>query len=68
MMKIIAKKPSMTFDIMSFGKFCGQITLRCIVGMEYTDEELIQFAKELRPSLVDKDFNLLPTDNRVFKN
>jgi hypothetical protein len=43
----------------------GQISLRCTPGKEYSYEEIKASAIEMRPSLGYKDFELVPTKQRI---
>jgi hypothetical protein len=58
----------MRFDIMVDGYYRGQIAFPCTIGEEYSLKDLKSFCKLKKPSLTDKDFDLLPTDKPRFRN
>lgn len=45
----------------------GQVTLPLQVGVEYSQEELKAFVRLQRPSLIGKEFDVLPSNSRVFR-
>ncbi len=62
---VIPQRPLMHFDIMVNGRFYCQISFKCLPGYKYKFEELRKKAIENRPSLKYKDFELIPTDNKI---
>ena len=65
---IIPERSPLKLDIMFGENWGGQITFPCIVGIEYSEEELKSFARLTKPSLEGREFDLIPTAQPVFKN
>lgn len=57
----------MKLDIMFGDKWGGYLSFPCTVGQEYTIEELKAFARMKKPSLANKDFEVIPTAQPVFR-
>jgi len=57
--------PSVRFDIMVGRQWRGQISFTMTPGLEYAYDELKAMARISRPSLAYKDFELVPTEQRV---
>lgn len=66
--EIVPKKDRLHLDVMFGDTFGGQVVLKVTPGVSYEYEELKAFAKVARPSLADKKFRVVPTDNALFKN
>ena len=64
---LIPKISPMKLDVMVGGSWIGQVTFPCQVGVEYSYDELMAFARMKKPSLEGKSFELIPTAQRVFK-
>ena len=68
-MKILSyrsKRPTMKLDIMIGGRWNGTLLFPCTPEVEYGYEELKAYARLQRPSLVGKDFELLPCEPPKF--
>ena len=61
------KTNKVKLDIMFGDKWGGQVLFPCTPGVEYTDDELKAFARMKRPSLIGKDFCVLPCDKPKFR-
>lgn len=57
----------MKLDVMVGSCWSGQVTFPCQVGVEYSYDELMAFARMKKPSLANNDFEVIPTAQRVFK-
>lgn len=57
----------MQLDMMVGSCWSGQVSFPCQLGVEYTIDELKAFARMKKPSLANKDFELIPTAQPVFK-
>lgn len=64
---VIPKTSPMKLDVMIGSSWSGQVSFQCQVGIEYTIDELKAFARMKKPSLDEKDFEVIPTAQRVFK-
>lgn len=64
---LIPKLSPMKPDVMIGGSWIGQVTFQCQVGVEYSYDELKAFARIKKPSLANKDFEVIPTDQPVFR-
>lgn len=64
----IPQRKNVKWDIMIGKTWKGQVTLPLQVGVEYTKEELKAFVRMQRPSLKDKEFDVFPSDDPVFKS
>lgn len=58
----------MPVDIMIGNRFYRSIKLRVTVGLKYDEADLKILARLTLPSLQNKDFSLIPTDNPVYKS
>ena len=65
---ITVLREGVKWDIMIGSNWKGQVTLPLQVGVEYTKEELKAFVRMQRPSLKDKEFDVFPSDDPVFKS
>lgn len=52
-------------DIMQADKWMGQVSMPVTPGVEYDYEELKSWVRLKRPSLSNKEFEILPTNQRV---
>ena len=57
-----SKSSKMKLDIMVGGRWKGTLVFPCTPDAEYGYEELKAYARLQRPSLVGKDFELLPCE------
>lgn len=57
-----SKSSKMKLDIMVGGRWKGTLLFPCTPEVEYGYEELKAYARLQRPSLVGKDFELLPCE------
>ena len=64
---VIPKTSPMKLDVMIGSHYGGQVTFPCQVGVEYSYDELMAFARMKKPSLEGKDFEVIPTAQRVFR-
>ena len=64
---VIPKTSPMKLDVMVSGSWSGQVSFPCQVGVEYSYDELMAFARMKKPSLANKDFELIPTAQPVFR-
>ena len=55
----------MYFDIMAKRRFVCTIAFPCDIGHEYTEENVKDYAKSLRPSLKYTDFDVKYTNNPI---
>ena len=65
--EIIPKKDRLHLDVMFGNTFGGQVVLKVTPGVSYGYKELEAFAKMARPSLADKKFRIVPTDDTLFR-
>jgi hypothetical protein len=63
----IPQRKDIKWDIMIGSNWKGQVTLPLQVGVEYSQEELKAFVRLQRPSLRGKEFDVLPSNSRVFR-
>lgn len=63
----IPQRKGVKWDIMIGSNWKGQVTLPLQVGVEYSQEELKAFVRLQRPSLIGKEFDVLPSNSRVFR-
>jgi len=66
--KVTPMKSPLKMDVMVNDIWSGQVSFPCQVGVEYDIEELKAFARIKKPSLEGKSFELIPTEQPVFKN
>ena len=64
----IAVSNPMKFDIMVEGRYNGQLTFPCCIGLEYSYNDLESFCRLTRPSLSKKKFELFPAGKPKFRN
>lgn len=62
---LIPKSDTLLMDVMVNGSFYRQVKFSVQAGVKYSMTELESFAKYKLPSLLYKEFKLLPTTNRV---
>lgn len=68
LIEIVPKKDRLRFDVMFGDTFGGQVVLKVTPGVSYGYKELEAIAKVVRPSLADKKFRIVPTDDALFRN
>ena len=64
---VIPKTSPIKLDVMVGSSWSGQVSFPCQVGVEYSYDELKSFAVMKKPSLGGKDFEVIPTAQRVFR-
>lgn len=64
---VIPKTSPIKLDVMVGSCWSGQVSFTCTPGVEYTIDELKAFARMKKPSLANKDFELIPTAQPVFR-
>lgn len=63
----IPKRSVLHLDIMQGRRWCGSVSLNVTPGTEYGYEELKSFVRIKRPSLANREFDLMPTDTPVLR-
>ena len=63
----IPKKSVLHLDIMQGRRWCGSVSLNVTPGTEYGYDELKSFVRIKRPSLANREFDLMPTDTPVLR-
>lgn len=63
----IPKKSVLHLDIMQGRRWCGSVSLNVTPDTEYSYEELKSFVRIKRPSLANREFDLMPTDTPVLR-
>ena len=64
---VIPKTSPMKLEVMVGSSWSGQVSFPCQLGVEYTIDELKAFARMKKPSLEGKNFEVIPTAQRVFR-
>ena len=67
-MSFTPQRKGVKWDIMIGSNWKGQVTLPLQFGVEYSQEELKAFVRLQRPSLIGKEFDVLPSDDPVFRS
>ena len=65
---LIAKTNPLVFDIMVKDHWQGQLSFPCDIGCEYQYDDIKSYCRLKRPSLNNKDFDLLLTSQVKLKN
>jgi hypothetical protein len=65
---LIAKTSHLIFDIMVKDHWQGQLSFPCDIGSEYQYNDIKSYCRLKRPSLINKDFDLLLTSQVKLKN
>lgn len=61
-------KDKLLLDVMVGDRYYTTLSLKVSAGTEYTFEELRTYALMKLPSLANKDFSVIPTANKTFRN
>ena len=67
-MSFTPQRKGVKWDIMIGSNWKRQVTLPLQVGVEYSQEELKAFVRLQRPSLIGKEFDVLPSEDPVFRS
>ena len=65
---ITALTDKMKLDVMIDDRWKGQVVFPSCPGLEYSYEELKAFARMKKPSLVGKEFDLIPSGKPIFRD